>query len=174
MLRVQQGDTEAFDALVRRYMDRAYRVAYRVLQHREDAEDLVQDSVLRALERIDQCAADRRFGPWFFRILVTQGLNARRQRKRREMAVLTEELAPSPGGPERDAEQAAERARLQSALDGLPKQQRLIVQLAELEGFTSQEIAEMLKLAAGTVRWHLHQARAALRVALAPPHGEAV
>jgi RNA polymerase sigma-70 factor, ECF subfamily len=174
--RVQQGDTEAFDALVRRYMGRAYRVAYRVLQHREDAEDLVQDSFLRALERIDQCAADRRFGPWFFRILVTQGLNARRQRKRREMAELTEELAPSPGGPEQDAERAAEQERLRSALDGLPKQQQLIVQLAELEGFNSQEIAEMLKLAAGTVRWHLHQARIALRAALAgaPPHGEVV
>ena len=84
VLRVQRGDMEAFDVLVRRYMARAYRVAYRIVQHRHDAEDLVQESFLRALERIDQCAADRRFGPWFFRIVVTQGLNAMRQRKRRE------------------------------------------------------------------------------------------
>jgi RNA polymerase sigma-70 factor (ECF subfamily) len=170
--RIQQGDVDAFEVLVRRYMERAYRVAYRVLQHRQDAEDLVQDSFLRALERIDQCAPDRPFGPWFFRIVTTQGLNARRQRKRREMAALPEDVVATGNTPDVDVERAGERARLHAAMARLPKQQRLIVQLSELDGFSSQEIADMLDLAAGTVRWHLHEARAALRAVLVSPTGE--
>jgi RNA polymerase sigma-70 factor (ECF subfamily) len=173
VLRVQQGDIDAFDVLVRRYMEGAYRVAYRVLQHRQDAEDLVQDSFLRALERIDQCAPGRPFGPWFFRIVMTQGLNARRQRKRRETAALPEDIHAAGLTPDAEVERAGEQARLRAAIARLPKQQQLIVQLSELEGFTSQEIAGMLDVAPGTVRWHLHEARAALRAALRLPPGEA-
>jgi len=170
--RLQRGDVDAFDVLVRRYMERAYRVAYRVLQHRQDAEDLVQDSFLRALERIDQCAPGRPFGPWFFRIVMTQGLNARRQRKRRETSALPEDVVAGGITPDVEVERGAERARLHAAIERLPKQQRLIVQLSELEGFSSQEIAGMLDVAPGTVRWHLHEARAALRAALVSPTGE--
>jgi len=170
--RVQQGDIDAFDVLVRRYLERAYRVAYRVVQHRQDAEDLVQDSFLRALERIDQCATDRPFGPWFFRIVMTQGINARRQRKRRETSALAEDVVAGGISPDLEVERATEYARLHAAIDRLPSQQRLIVQLSELEGFSSQEIAEMVDMAAGTVRWHLHQARAALRAVLVSRPGE--
>jgi RNA polymerase sigma-70 factor (ECF subfamily) len=171
--RVQRGDTAAFDVLVRRYLDRAYRVAYRLLQHREDAEDLVQDSFLRALDKIALCAPGRPFGPWFFRILVTQGMNARRRRTLRDMAPLTDAEPSNTDSPAMDAERSDDRHRIRSALAGLPKQQRLIVQLADIEGFSSLEIAAMLELAAGTVRWHLHHARAALRDVLVPSTGEA-
>jgi RNA polymerase sigma-70 factor (ECF subfamily) len=171
--RVQQGDIDAFDVLVRRYLERAYRVAYRVVQHRQDAEDLVQDSFLRALERIEQCAAGRPFGPWFFRIVMTQGINARRQRKRRETAALSEDAVAGGIGPDTAVERATEYARLHAAIDRLPTQQRLIVQLSELEGFSSHEIGAMIEMAAGTVRWHLHQARAALRAVLVSRTGEA-
>ena len=170
--RVQQGDIDAYDVLVRRYLERAYRVAYRVVQHRQDAEDLVQDSFLRALERIDQCATDRPFGPWFFRIVMTQGINARRHRKRRETSALPEDAVAGGIGPDIEVERAAEHTRLHAAIDRLPKQQRLVVQLSELDGFSSQEIADMMDMAAGTVRWHLHQARAALRAVLMSRTGE--
>src|SRR5262245_3792204 len=170
--RVQQGDIDAFDVLVRRYLERAYRVAYRVVQHRQDAEDLVQDSFLRALERIDQCAIDRPFGPWFFRIVMTQGINARRQRKRRETSALADNVVAGGISPDIEVERATEHARLHAAIDRLPKQQRLIVELSELEGFSSHEIADMMDMAAGTVRWHLHQARAALRAGLVSQTGE--
>ena len=170
--RVQQGDIDAFDVLVRRYLERAYRVAYRVVQHRQDAEDLVQESFLRALERIDQCATDRPFGPWFLRIVMTQGINATRQRKRRETSALPEDAVAGGIGPDIELERATEHARLHAAINRLPNQQRLILQLSVLEGFSSQEIADMMDMAAGTVRWHLHQARSALRAVLVSRTGE--
>ncbi|MGH7634559.1 MAG: RNA polymerase sigma factor, partial [Gemmatimonadaceae bacterium] len=102
LARVQRGDVSAFDAIVRRYMRRAFAIAYRVLGHREDAEDLVQDAFLTALERIASFDLTRPFGPWFFRIVVNRGLNARKARSvRRTEAIPTDALdttEPSPAG----------------------------------------------------------------------------
>src|SRR5215204_202047 len=63
--RVLDGDATAFDELVRRHMRRAYAVAYRVLRHPQDAEDLVQDAFLLALRKIDTLERGRPFAPWF-------------------------------------------------------------------------------------------------------------
>ena len=171
--RVQQGDHAAFDSLVRRYARRAYVVAYRVLHHREDAEDLVQEAFLSALDAIATFDVRRPFAPWFFRILVNRGLNARRSR-----AVLDRRVRPT---EPRDADVRAEgadvrveraeiRDRFRAALAALPERQRIIVQLADVDGHSSAEIGDMLGISSGTARWHLHQARRTLRSALAPIH----
>jgi len=162
-----------FEQLAMPCLDGLYASALRLTHSDRDAEDLVQDSFLRALDKIALCAPGRPFGPWFFRILVTQGMNARRRRTLRDMAPLTDAEPSNTDSPAMDAERSDDRHRIRSALAGLPKQQRLIVQLADIEGFSSLEIAAMLELAAGTVRWHLHHARAALRDVLVPSTGEA-
>jgi RNA polymerase sigma-70 factor (ECF subfamily) len=166
--RVLRGDAEAYGSLVSRHMRRAFAIAYRVLEHREDAEDVVQDSFVRALERIDQLDRSRPFRPWFLRIVVNQALNFRRARGIRTTAPLPEAAAAADPLPDRQAENTDLRARLSTALDTLPEKQRTIVQLADLEGLTSGEIGRIMDLADGTVRWHLHEARRALRNALAP------
>jgi len=165
---VRRGDAAAFDVLVRRYMRRAYAVAFRLLEHREDAEDLVQDAFLTALEKIDTFQTGRPFGPWFFRILVNRGRNLRTSRARRATLPLTAESAAPTASPAHDTERAELRTLIAAALDRLPERQRLIVELFELEGFSGAEIAAMLEMPAGTVRWNLHQARATLRKLLAP------
>jgi RNA polymerase sigma-70 factor (ECF subfamily) len=164
---VRRGDPAAFDALAGRYMRRAFAVAYRLLGNREDAEDLVQDAFMAVLRKIDSFQRGRSFSPWFFRILVNRGLNARKARALRTTDEIPDAVAASGASPERHAEQAEVRDRLRAALDGLPERQRIIVELFELEGFASTEIAEILEIADGTVRWHLHEARKALRQALA-------
>lgn len=166
--RVRRGDAEAFGELVRRHMRRAFSIAYRILEHREDAEDVVQDAFLRALERLDTLERGRPFRPWFYRIVVNRALNFRRARTIRRTEPIPEEARSEAGLPERDAEQAELRRRLQAAAAALPERQRLIVQLSDLEGLTSAEIAEILEISDGTVRWHLHQARRSLRESLAP------
>lgn len=166
--RVRRGDTAAFDALVVRHMPRAFGVAFRLLGQREDAEDLVQEAFLVALERIDSFQAGRPFAPWFFRILTNRGLNARKSRSLRQMEAIPGDAPARSESPERAAERSELRERLRAVLDGLPERQRTIVQLFELEGFSSAEIAEILELSDGTVRWHLHHARKVLREALAP------
>ncbi len=168
MARVKQGDSAAYDALVARHMSRAFAVAYRLLGQREDAEDLVQEAFLVALERIDSCQAGRPFAPWFYRILVNRGLNARKARALRRTEAIPLDTPSLTASPEREAEQSELREHLRSALDSLSERQRTIVQLFELEGFSGAEIAEILDLSGGTVRWHLHHARQVLREALAP------
>ncbi|HEY0020220.1 MAG TPA: sigma-70 family RNA polymerase sigma factor [Longimicrobium sp.] len=164
---VRRGDPAAFDALAGRYMRCAFAVAYRLLGNREDAEDLVQDAFMAVLRKIDSFQRGRSFSPWFLRILVNRGLNARKARALRTTDEIPDAAAASGASPERHAEQAEVRDRLRAALAGLPERQRIIVELFELEGFASTEIAEILEIADGTVRWHLHEARKALRQALA-------
>lgn len=166
--RVLRGDAEAYGDLVAQHMRRAFSVAYRILEHREDAEDVVQDAFIRALERIETLDRGRPFGPWFYRIVVNQALNFRRGRSRRAMDAIPEDARSNAPSPERETDRARLRDRLSTALDGLTERQRTIVQLADLEEFTSIEIAALLDMSDGTVRWHLHQARKALRAALGP------
>jgi RNA polymerase sigma-70 factor (ECF subfamily) len=165
--RVRRGDPGAFDSLVSQYMRRAFAVAYRLLGNREDAEDLVQETFMTVLRKIDSFERGRAFAPWFFRILVNRGLNARKSRALRTGDELPEHAASGGASPERAAEQAELRARLRTAMDGLPERQRVIVELFELEGFSGPEIAEILEIGDGTVRWHLHEARKTLRQVLA-------
>lgn len=166
--RVREGDVDAYDILVTRHMKRAYSVAYRLLGQREDAEDLVQDAFVAALEKIDTFKKGHRFSPWFYRILVNRGLNSRKSRALRRMDALPPEIVDASRSPLRDTERAELRERLTAVLGTLPPRQKSIVELFELEGFSSLEIAEILGLSDGTVRWHLHQARGKLREALGP------
>jgi RNA polymerase sigma-70 factor (ECF subfamily) len=168
IVRVQAGDTAAYDLLVRRYMRSAFAVAYRVLGHREDAEDVVQEAFLAALANIRTFDTSRRFGPWFHRIVVTRGLNFRKARSRRITEGLEDAaVASAAPGPAADAEQAGLKATVAAALGRLPERQRMVVQLFELDGFSGAEIAAMLGISPGTVRWYLHEARQALRGMLA-------
>jgi len=168
IVRVQGGDTAAFDLLVRRYMRPAFAVAYRVLGHREDAEDVVQEAFLAALANIRTFDTSRRFGPWLYRIVVTRGLNFRKSRSRRTTEALDDAgVASGAPGPAAAAEHSGLRATIAAALGRLPERQRMVVQLFELDGFSGAEIAAMLGISPGTVRWYLHEARQALRGMLA-------
>lgn len=166
--RVRQGDAAAFETLANRYMRRAFAVAYRLMGQKEDAEDLVQDAFMTVLQRIDTFEPGRPFSPWFFRILVNRGLNSRKSRSLRAVEAIPEATASRGASPEREAERTELRERLAAAMEALPERQRVIVQLFELEGFGGPEIAEILEIPDGTVRWHLHEARKTLRRALAP------
>ncbi len=168
---VRHRDPSAFDELVRRYLRRAYAVAYHVMHHREDAEDLVQETFITVLEQIDRFDRERAFSPWFFRILVNRGLNARKSRTVRQTEQVPADAAGGEGSPDGLAERRELQERVRAAVDLLPERQRLILRLSELEGFSSVEIASILDLSQGTVRWYLHEARNALRVTLAPLAG---
>jgi RNA polymerase sigma-70 factor, ECF subfamily len=166
--RVQGGDTAAFDTLVSRHLQKAFGVAMRLLGQQEDAEDLVQDAFMAALEKIDSYDSERDFAPWFYRILVNRCLNARKSRARRSTYDVPAEAATGLASPLAETERSELRTHLTRALMLLPERQRTIVTMFDLEGFSSPEIAEVLGISDGTVRWHLHQARRVLREALEP------
>lgn len=166
LVRVQGGDQEAFDLLVRRCLPRARVIARRLMQNAEDADDLVQDAFLRALERISSFDVSRAFEPWFTRLLVNLGLDLRRKQTVRRTESYDPELFAGGVRTDREAEQSELRSALGGALAALPDRQRLIVSLVDIDGYSTEEIAGMLKVSQVTVRWHLHQARRTLREAL--------
>lgn len=160
--RVRAGDAAAFDALVRSYMQQAFRVAYRVVGHREDAEDLVQEAFLAAYQYLDSFEVGRPFGPWLMRIVLNRGANLRRARARRSTEPETDYASDAPSALD-ESERSDMGRLLRDALDTLSERQRLIVTMFDVDGLTSAEIGEALELAPGTVRWHLHEARRHLR-----------
>jgi RNA polymerase sigma-70 factor, ECF subfamily len=166
LTRVQAGDSGAFDLLVQRYLPKARLIARRLTQTQDDADDLVQEAFLRALERIGTFDTARAFEPWFTRLLVNLGLDWRRK----QMVRRTEAHDPETFGggplPDRETERSELRSALQRALEQLPERQRLIVTLFEIDGHSTEEVASMLNVTQVTIRWHLHQARKSLRETL--------
>lgn len=165
--RVQRGDSAAYDVLVRRYIRRAFTVAFRLLGHREDAEDLVQETFMILLRQIDDFQLGRPFGPWMYRVLINRGLNARKARALRRTETLPDDVIGAEA-PDLAVERAEVRARFRAALETLPPRQRVVVELIELDGFSRGEVADALDISDATVRWHVHDAWRTLRRVLAP------
>jgi RNA polymerase sigma-70 factor (ECF subfamily) len=163
--RARDGDTTAFDELVKAYMRQVFQVAYRVVGHREDAEDLVQDCFIAAYQYLESFDETRPFGPWITRIVLNRGANLRRFRARRATEPETDAVSTAPSALD-EATRAEARQKLDEVMATLNERQRVIVTLFDVDGLTSAEIGERLELAAGTVRWHLHEARRVLRSAL--------
>lgn len=166
IVRVQAGDRSAFDLLVRRHLPRARLIAKRLMQNPDDADDLVQDAFLRALQRIATFDPSRSFEPWFTRLLVNLGRDQHRKQTVRRTESHDPEAIPGGTRPDREAERSELRSSLREALASLPDRQRLIVTLFEIDGRSTEEIAGMLNVSQVTIRWHLHQARRTLRDAL--------
>jgi RNA polymerase sigma-70 factor, ECF subfamily len=171
--RTRRGDMQAYGELVRRHMQRAFSIAYSILRHREDAEDVVQEAFIRTLERIEQIDEGRAFHPWLHRIVVNRAISYHRARALRATNPLPDDMRATGPMPDHEAERSELRDRLLRAVDALPEQQRTIVLLSDVEEMNSTEIAEILEIQPGTVRYHLHHGRRALRAALASADEEA-
>jgi RNA polymerase sigma-70 factor (ECF subfamily) len=139
-----------------------------VLGNREDAEDAAQEALVRAIERIDTLREPAAFGGWVLQIAATVALNARARRKLRTHEEFADDAGngtavPFAERPEDEAERSDLRARFASALAELPEAARASVLLCFVEGWNAREAAEVLGVAHGTVRSHLHRARRHLR-----------
>lgn len=164
--RAQRGDAEAFEALITPILPRAMRLARRLLEDQQDAEDLVQDACLRALDRIEQHDRTRAFGPWFLRLLTNLGLNRQRSRQVRRHETVSEFTPSTTATPDVVVEQLEIQEHFAQAVGALSKRQREIIMLHEVEGWSTSDIGEALELSPQTVRWHLHDARHTLRASL--------
>lgn len=169
--RVRDGDRTAFGVLVERYLPRALALGQRLMHHREDAEDLVQDAFFNALEHLDGFQLNRPFWPWLSRIIVNRGLDLNAARSIRRAEVLSDDIDDQGVSPADRVERREVLERFERALVALPPKGRLVVQLFELDGYSVAEIAEVVDASPATVRWHLHVARRQLRHALSPLRG---
>lgn len=167
---VQAGDTQAFNTLVQLYSEEAYAIAFRLMRHREDAEDAVQETFMKVLDNISRFDADRPFAPWFFRILRNQVVNDGRKKRVRQTDEIPDSAETNYDGADVRAERSEFLNRFSEAVNALPDRQRVVVELHDVDGLTSVEIGNALEMPSATVRWYLQRARRALRSAMAPFH----
>lgn len=158
----RQGSKQAFGELVMRYERRLIRVILQFVKSVELAEDLAQETFLKAYERLDQFDPARRFGPWLFRIGVNQTLDHLRRQKRRGWWLLftdhRSEKQPDPATA--DPRQALDlQQEVEAVLDQIPENYRVVLMLRDLQNFSSSEIASMLGRTEATIRWRLAEAR---------------
>src|SRR6266481_4056132 len=167
--RAQREDKEAFEELVRRHQHRVFAVAGGILRRREDVEDIAQQVFVKAyfsLKRFDQRAA---FSTWLYKITVNECWDLLRKKKVRPLVYesdLSEEqarLVVTSGEKENPgpdiSERIVARERVERLLEGLDERDRLMLILKEVEGFSIEEIAEVLNLNGNTVKVRLFRAR---------------
>jgi RNA polymerase sigma-70 factor, ECF subfamily len=164
--RVRLGDAAAFEALVRRHFRSAYLVALARVGERAEAEDVCQEGLVRAWERIQECRDPARFGAWLVRIVRNAALNRREYLAVRAAEPLDHASAASPEGADRALERRELRAVLDAALGQLPPVQREVVLLHDLEDWTHAAVAATLDISELMSRRHLSDARKRLRALL--------
>jgi RNA polymerase sigma-70 factor (ECF subfamily) len=179
--RLRAGEDAAFEELVRANAGRLLALARRMLRSDEDARDALQDAFLQAFRGIGRFEGGARLSTWLHRIVVNACLMKLRSRGRRPEQPI-EELLPrfyedghriDPGpawrsqGPD-PAEARELRALVRANIDRLPEIYRNVLLLRDIEGFDTEETAQLLDVKADTVKVRLHRARQALRALLHP------
>ncbi len=162
--RSQQGDTTAFAELYQRYRQAVYLLSYRVVRNQADADELLQESFIRAYRYLGRYKSEYSFYTWLRTIVINLGRDWLRKRKIQQAGLesYAEENLPLPRVIDK-IEQLGDRQLLDQAMEELSSQQRLSFVLFEVEGLTLEEISVQLNCSIGTVKTHLHRARNQLR-----------
>jgi len=175
--RVQAGDRSAFQLLVERYQNRAYALAFQILKHQKDAEDVVQEDFVKAYLSIKSFQGNASFFTWFYRILVNMAIDFRRKiaRQNRDSTSLDveerdvlEQNARSnqfeAGETPLDISMRREQAtRINQVLASISADHRAVIVMREVEGLRYEQIADVLGVSKGTVMSRLHYARKKLQ-----------
>ena len=167
--RVQAGEAEAFEPLLRQHEKTVYHLALRMTGNAQDAEDLAQEAFLKAYRSLGAFRGESKFSVWLYRIVSNVCLDhLRREGRRPTVSLSTEdedgeeserEIPDQRLSPERLLEQKLTREALQKGLRALPDEQRQILVLRELRGLSYEEIGEILTLEPGTVKSRIFRAR---------------
>jgi RNA polymerase sigma-70 factor (ECF subfamily) len=172
LARCRSGDRGSQEALVRRYQDAVYRLAYRLLGNPEDALDASQEALVAMLRALCSFRGEVPFEVWLRRLATNVCLMQRRRRRVRarlvgELASEDADEASHEAGPESIALSREVQSAVWEHLRRLPAQFSAVVVLRELEGLSYEEIARTLRIPLGTVQSRLHRARQLLRAAMA-------
>ena len=171
--RARQGSAVAFEALVRRHDRRMLGLASRLTGRLEDAQEVAQESFSRLYQKLNLFRSDDEVGPWLRTVTVNLCRDLAR-RKARSPIVVNEELilrAAVESNPEWAASDREREGILRNALQSLTERERTALVLRELEGLNTLEVAEIMGVAAATVRVQIMQARLKLRKLLAKQLG---
>ena len=179
--RARGGDREAFGRLVRRHQRRVYAAALHILGNHSDADDVTQESFVRAYRGLQTFDGRADFATWLYRITVNTALNALRGGKRgaalsqksgteaAHVGGRPEALGTGSSDPAQKAQQSAEVVRVFDAIADLSPSLRVTLILATVEDLPHKQIAEILEIPEGTVAWRVNEARRLLRQRLEKP-----
>jgi RNA polymerase sigma-70 factor, ECF subfamily len=161
------GEARAFEELVTTYQHRVFGVAVRMLGNSAEAEEVAQETFLRAHRALAEFRGDAKLSTWLYAItsrLCLNRLASGEGRMSRARAQGLDRLPATAGGePGADLERSEREAALHRAIAELPEERRIVVVLRDLEGLAYDEIAAALSLELGTVRSRLHRARLDLK-----------
>src|SRR3954463_4245451 len=177
LARARQGDSEAFRALVETHSRSVFRLAFRMTGNEQDAEDVVQESFLRAYRQLGRFESRANFGTWLYRIVSNCSVDLMRSKQARHDQVRGDSIdqegamelpAADMPGPERIAESAEIERRVQHALQDLSPLERAAFTLRHYEGRSIDEISAALGLGTSAAKHSVFRAVKKLRLALAP------
>jgi len=181
-------DMTQFKSLVRRYQTRVYSAAVRILGNSDEAEEVVQDTFVKVHQNMDKFRHQASFAAWVFKIAHNQCVDLMRNKRRKRGfhllsfdpqasasdqddsldANVVSQLADPTPGPEAQFDRDEQEHVIASSLQQLPETQREVLLLHDVEGFSYQEIADIVGASIGTVRSRLHYGRLKLRELLEP------
>jgi len=176
----QKGEIDAFEALVEKYQKKMLNVAYRMIGDYDEACEVVQDAFLSAYRAIKKFRGEARFSTWLYSIVLNLSKNRMKQLRTRgarevysiDARAETEEGSrrmdppdPGPSVPEQ-IEKREVNARVQGCISGLDSEYRAVLVLRDIQGFSYEEIRDILKIPDGTVKSRLFRARDALKECL--------
>ncbi len=173
------GSHQAFEALVRRYSERAFRAAYRVLRDTGASEEILQEAFIKAYKGLRAFESRSSFYTWLYRIVVNLALDRRRSEQRAPSVEWEDSVSaridprasgPASFNPELDSQRKQVRELVVQGVQGLPGGQREVLLLREVDGLSYEEIAEAMGISKGTVMSRLHYARKKM-VAFLAGHG---
>jgi len=171
--KVKKGDRNAFAELVDLYKDKVYKVSYRMLGNRQEAEDVAQETFLRVYANIDSYDPSYKFSTWIYRI--ASNLSIDQLRKRKQIYSLDKQVEGTEGlewhdrlsdpgqGPEDQLLTGEIQGQVQEAINSLTPKYRSIMILRYLEDLSLNEISEVLKLPVSTIKTRIHRGRETLR-----------
>jgi RNA polymerase sigma-70 factor (ECF subfamily) len=178
----RNGDRRAFAELVEMYKDKIYHLGYRMLNQRQEAEDVVQETFLRVYTNLDRYDENQKFSTWIYRIATNLCID--RLRKRKPTYSIDAELTDSEGtdwhamlasedpSPETELILSETQQHIREAIESLPDKYKSIVVLRYLHDLSLQEISDILEMPVTTVKTRVHRGREFLRKKLESEYGD--
>ena len=159
---IRSGDKSAFKELINRHKDYAFTVAYRILNNREDAEEVAQDAFMQAFGALKSFNAESKFTTWFYRIVFNAALMQQRKNKVVSIDIETSSeafLVSHSSDSAEDLQKNERKKAIQKALQSLSADDTAMITLFYLKELSLEEIAEITKISAETAKVKIHRAR---------------
>lgn len=168
------GNTKSYEELYKLYSKAMFNVAYRIIRDLEDAEDVLQESFIRAFKKLESYKGDASFGAWLKRIVINNSINFIRKNKMDYEDVESHAEIPADHNESLYIDSEHKVSQVREAIEQLPDGYRVVFSLYMLEGYDHSEIAEILGISESTSKSQLNRSKKKLREIIFQNHGKEV